>query len=427
MRAENKVPAIRFKGFSGGWEESTLQSIAEVLDGDRGHNYPNGDDFQATGHTLFLSASNVTANGFKLGVTQYISEEKSNCLGNGKLVLDDIILTSRGSVGHIAWYNAHIEQQVPFARINSGMLILRAKNHIAPSIIVQFLKSPAGKKKIDLISFGSAQPQLTKMSVSAYTVTIPSEKKEQTKIGNYFQQLDTLIAQHQQKQDKLLNLKKALLEKMFPKQGATVPEIRFKGFSGEWEETTLGDFVSNISDGDWIESNHIFEQGEYRIIQTGNLGDDGEYIDKENNAKYFHQKDFDEIKANEIFPRDILISRLAEPAGRTIILPTTGFRMVTAVDVTVIRPDNRFNSIFLKTQLNTTIVLQKVNENVSGTSHKRISRSNLEKTKLLAPQLEEQTKIGNLFQQLDTLITQHQSQLKKLNNIKQACLEKMFV
>ena len=214
---------------------------------------------------------------------------------------------------------------------------------------------------------------------------------------------------------------------MFPKQGATVPEIRFKGFSGAWEEKKLGEFVSNISDGDWIESNHIFEQGKYRIIQTGNLGADGEYIDKENNAKYFDQKDFDEIRANEIFQGDILISRLAEPAGRTIVLPNSEFRMVTAVDVTVIRPDNNFDSTFLKTQLNTTNVLRKVNENVSGTSHKRISRSNLEKTKLLAPNLDEQTKIGNLFKQLDTLLSQHQAQIKKLNNIKQACLEKMFV
>ena len=101
--------------------------------------------------------------------------------------------------------------------------------------------------------------------------------------------------------------------------------------------------------------------------------------------------------------------------------------MVTAVDVTVIRPDDGFNSTFLKTQLNTAIVLLKVSENVSGTSHKRISRSNLEKTKILAPNLDEQTKIGKIFKNLDTLLTQHQAQLKKLNNIKQACLEKMFV
>ncbi len=205
-----------------------------------------------------------------------------------------------------------------------------------------------------------------------------------------------------------------------------VPEIRFKGFSGEWEKKSLGEFVPNISDGDWIESNHIFEQGEFRIIQTGNLGVNGEYVDKRNNAKYFHQKDFDEIRANEIFPGDILISRLAEPAGRTIVLPNTGFRMVTAVDVTVIRPDDSFNSIFLKTKLNTNDVLRKVSENVSGTSHKRISRSNLEKTKLLAPALGEQTKIGNLFKQLDTLIAQHQQKHDKLLSLKKALLKKMF-
>ena len=294
-------------------------------------------------------------------------------------------------------------------------------------LLFTFFSSPPFRKYINSITHIGTISHYTIEQAKTTPIHVSEESEEQTKIGNYFQQLDTLIAQHQQKHDKLLNLKKALLEKMFPKQGATVPEIRFKGFSGAWEEKKLGEFVSNISDGDWIESNHIFEQGKYRIIQTGNLGADGEYIDKENNAKYFDQKDFDEIRANEIFQGDILISRLAEPAGRTIVLPNSEFRMVTAVDVTVIRPDNNFDSTFLKTQLNTTNVLRKVNENVSGTSHKRISRSNLEKTKLLAPNLDEQTKIGNLFKQLDTLLSQHQAQIKKLNNIKQACLEKMFV
>ena len=204
------------------------------------------------------------------------------------------------------------------------------------------------------------------------------------------------------------------------------PEIRFKGFSEDWEERSLKGITSDISDGDWIETNHIFSEGEYRIIQTGNLGL-GEYLDKSNNAKFFHQKDFDEIKANEIFPNDILISRLAEPAGRTIILPETGYRMVTAVDVTIIRPDeDSFNSIFLMTQLNSENVLQVINENVSGTSHRRISRRNLEKTKLAVPILSEQTQIGNFFKNLDSLITLHQQKYEKLGILKKAMLEKMF-
>lgn len=176
-----------------------MNEIAYVLDGDRGNNYPNRNEFQEIGHTLFLSASNVTTNGFMLDDTQYITEEKSNSMGNGKLLLDDIVLTSRGSIGHIAWYNKDIQQQIPFARINSGMLILRSKDFVIPCFVSQFLKSPLGKKQIDLISFGSAQPQLTKKDISNYVVSIPSDSNEQIKVGIFFDSLDNLITLHQRK------------------------------------------------------------------------------------------------------------------------------------------------------------------------------------------------------------------------------------
>lgn len=208
-------PEFRFDGFTDDWEQRKLNEIVNVLDGDRGNNYPNGNEFQEKGHTLFLSASNVTTNGFVFDDTQYITEEKSNSMGNGKLLLDDIVLTSRGSIGHIAWYNKAIQQQVPFARINSGMLILRSKDFIMPCFIAQFLKSPLGKKQIELISFGSAQPQLTKKDVSNYVVSIPSDINEQIKLGVFFDNLDNLITLHHRKCDKLVEVKKYMLKNMF--------------------------------------------------------------------------------------------------------------------------------------------------------------------------------------------------------------------
>ena len=205
-----------------------------------------------------------------------------------------------------------------------------------------------------------------------------------------------------------------------------IPILRFKGFNEDWEKKELKQIAPNISDGNWIESNHIHSKGEYRIIQTGNLGL-GKYLDKASSAKYFHQKDFDEVRGNEIFPGDILISRLAEPAGRTIILPSTGFRMVTAVDVTIIRPEsNTFDSTFLMTQLNSSDILKIVNQNVSGTSHRRISRRNLEITILNLPSLKEQIQIGTFFQNLDNLITLNQKKYDKLIILKKAMLAKMF-
>ncbi|THA51001.1 restriction endonuclease subunit S [Lactococcus lactis] len=204
------------------------------------------------------------------------------------------------------------------------------------------------------------------------------------------------------------------------------PQLRFEGFTDDWEERKLKDYVGPvISDGDWIEKEHIHDSGVYRIIQTGNLGL-GEFHDKSSSAKYMNEESFNILNANEIFPNDILISRLADPAGRTIILPDTKNKMVTAVDVTIIRPNKLFDSYFFITEMNSTVVLNKISKSVSGTSHKRISRRNLEMISLLIPSLEEQQKIGSFFKQLDDTIALHQRKLDLLKEQKKGFLQKMF-
>ena len=208
-------PEIRFTGFTDDWEQRKLSDIVDVLDGDRGKNYPKETDFDTNGHTLFLNASNVTTDGFSFDTNQFISEEKSDSMGNGKLIDDDIVITSRGSLGHIAWYSADIQRIVPYVRINSGMLILRKKVSINTSYLYQFMKSDKGQNQISFMSFGSAQPQLTKKGIEGLNVNYPKKSKEQAKIGEYFSNLDNLITLHQRKLEKLQNIKKAMLEKMF--------------------------------------------------------------------------------------------------------------------------------------------------------------------------------------------------------------------
>ena len=112
-----------------------------MIDGDRGKNYPTEADFEPHGHTLFLNASNVTIDGFLFDTNQFITEDKSNSMGSGKIIKDDIIITSRGSLGHIAWYNDSVQQVMSNLRINSGMLILRNKANVKTSYLHQFMKS----------------------------------------------------------------------------------------------------------------------------------------------------------------------------------------------------------------------------------------------------------------------------------------------
>ena len=210
-----RYPELRFPGFTDAWEQRKLEDLVDVLDGDRGKNYPKEVDFDVQGHTLFLNASNVTNEGFSFKTNQYITEEKSNSMGNGRLFEDDVIITSRGSLGHIAWYNQMTQCVMPHVRINSGMLILRKRVDISMSYLQQFLRSYKGQSQISFISFGSAQPQLTKKDVQKINITYPANLKEQIKIETYFSALDNLITLHQRKLDHLKLQKKALLQQMF--------------------------------------------------------------------------------------------------------------------------------------------------------------------------------------------------------------------
>ena len=206
---------------------------------------------------------------------------------------------------------------------------------------------------------------------------------------------------------------------------AKYPQLRFKGFTDPWEQRKLGNLGLNISDGDWIEKQHIFENGQYRIIQTGNIGVD-EYLDKPQNAKYFRQEDFNQLKANEIFPGDIVVCRLADPAGRAVILPNIGKQMVTSVDVAILRPSSRISFRFLVSQLNNPRNLKQVQIMASGSTRTRISRKNLEREIIQLPNINEQKKIGSFFSILNSTIALHQRKLAKLKELKQGYLQKLF-
>ena len=197
MKEDKTVPQLRFPEFTDAWKQCKLSDLVNVIDGDRGKNYPTEADFEPHGHTLFLNASNVTIDGFLFDTNQFITEEKSNSMGSGKIIKDDIIITSRGSLGHIAWYNDSVQQVMPHLRINSGMLILRNKANVKTSYLHQFMKSDKGKAQIVFMSFGSAQPQLTKKGVESFTVNYPIDTEEQIKIGAFFSKLDNTITLQQ--------------------------------------------------------------------------------------------------------------------------------------------------------------------------------------------------------------------------------------
>lgn len=155
------------------WRKVKLEEVVEIIDGDRGINYPNGSDFSGSGFCLFLNTKNVTGSNFDFSECQFITQKKDEKLRKGKLQRSDFILTTRGTIGNIAHYN----EDVPYEnmRINSGMVILRPKNNlIINNFFYLFLISEQFKNQIGTLKSGSAQPQLPIRDLKFFEIELPS-------------------------------------------------------------------------------------------------------------------------------------------------------------------------------------------------------------------------------------------------------------
>ena len=193
-----------------------------------------------------------------------------------------------------------------------------------------------------------------------------------------------------------------------------------------WEQRKLSELCEKFTDGDWIEAKDQSDSG-VRLVQTGNVGVT-EYLDKPSNKKWVSKETFERLHCEEVLPGDILISRLPEPAGRACIMPDLGAKMITAVDCTIVRISEKHSNKYLVQFLSTKDYFNEVNTALAGGTRQRISRSNLASFNVpIPPTFEEQETIGSYFEHLDHLITLHQRELEKLQNIKKSMLEKMFV
>ena len=391
MKDDKKVPQLRFPEFTDAWKQCKLSDLVNVIDGDRGKNYPTEADFEPHGHTLFLNASNVTIDGFLFDTNQFITEEKSNSMGSGKIIKDDIIITSRGSLGHIAWYNDSVQQVMPHLRINSGMLILRNKANVKTSYLHQFMKSDKGKAQIVFMSFGSAQPQLTKKGVESFTVNYPMDTEEQIKIGAFFSKLDNTITLQQRKLNSLQKLKKGLLQKMFPKNGENIPEIRFPEFSDAWKQRKFGEFVERKSDS--ALSSTSIPSVEYENVEseTGVLKKDI-YVKTE-------------FKKGVLFSdKDVLYGKL-RPYLHNWLAPS--FTGVAVGDWWVLSPKNCSKDFLYR--LLQTLTFDEIANQTSGTKMPRADWNLVSSTAFYIPSsIEEQAKIGSLFNRIDSTITLQQ-------------------
>ena len=277
-------------------------------------------------------------------------------------------------------------------------------------------------------STGTKMPRADWKLVSKTKFAVPKSVDEQAAIGAYFGYLDTLITLHQRKYEKLVNIKKSMLDKMFPQNGASVPEIRFKGFTDPWEQRKLGELIRNISTGKSVNSDEgSVETGDIGVLKTScvsydrfNPSESKPVVKSEQGlVRCFAEKD------------SVIVSRMNTPERvgacgyvskdfPNLFLPDRLWKLKFQDDV---------DAYFVYMMLVSGAYKEKITAMASGTSG---SMYNIPKDTFLNLQLEisskinEQKKIGRLLRNLDTLITLHQRKLEKLQNIKKSCLEKMF-
>jgi len=210
------------------WQECKLGDAPfEVIDGDRGTNYPKQDQFSSTGYCLFLNAKNVTTDGFEFSDCYFVSKEKDETLRKGKLQRNDIILTTRGTVGNIAFYNSRVPYE--HIRINSGMIIIRPNvNGILPEYTYQLFKFL--KRDFDVFATGSAQPQLPIRDLKEIDILLPP-LPEQRAIAAVLSCLDDKIDLLNRQNKTLEALAATLWRKMFVEDA-----------DPNWKKGKLGDF-----------------------------------------------------------------------------------------------------------------------------------------------------------------------------------------
>lgn len=411
---QRKKPSLRFKGFDNDWEQRKLGDVLVLLkDG------THGTHKDAESGPLLLSAKNI-----KDGTVHWdesdrrISEDEYNSIHtNFQLQKGDVLLTIVGSIGETA-----ILSQSKGVTFQRSVAFLRPSDEISSEFLYSEIQGQKFQKELNDRKSTSAQPGIYLGDLGAIPIEFPTSDEEQTKVGRYFRNLDHLITLHQRKLEKLQNLKKAMLEKMFPKNGAKVPEIRFKGFTNDWEQRKIADVAEIITGG--TPSTRIVEYWnppEVLWLSSGEVHK--KYITSTDTM--ISRKGYENSSATMVRENSVLIALAGQGKTRGTVainrIPLSTNQSIAAMTFSDdIDPDYVFSN------------LENRYEELRSISSGDGSRGGLNKklvgdVTIPCPTLLEQNAIGTLFRVLNELITLHQCKLEKLQNLKKAMLEKMFI
>ena len=401
MSEYNNVPKIRFKGYTDAWEQRKVTDIGKLSIGlvttMTSHYTDKG--------TLLIRNSDIKDNRFEFSDEPiYLDEEFANKNANRKHEIGDVITVHTGDVGTSAVIDKNTDKSIGFATI-----ITRPNLKIIDSYYLStFLNTEKHKKWAVSISTGDGRTNYNLGDYQKLVVPLTS-LDEQRKIANFILNLDNLITLHQRKCETLVNVKKSLLEKMFPKNSSNIPEIRFKGFTDVWEQRKLED-ITQIVMGQSPDSVNYTENSDDTVLIQGNA---------DLNNGIVVPRIWSSQITKKSYPNDIIFTVRA-PVGEIARNPY--FATIGRGVASFKGNDFLYQSLIQKKENNYW------NNISAGSTFDSINSDQLKNVIIDLPKNNlEQDKIGELFTKLDNLITLHQRKLEKLKNIKKSMLDKMFV
>ena len=390
----NKTPKIRFKGFTDPWEQRKFEDVT-FLSGEKNKNNLPFESYSVTNENGFVPQNEQFENGGTMATADkrmyYIVSKNSFAYNPARI-----------NVGSIGYYDGS-ENVI----VSSLYEVFKTSEDIDDRYLWHWFKSNNFKKLIEQYQEGGVRLYFYYDKLCMCSLPTPSIQ-EQVKIGRYFDNLDNLITLHQRKYNKLLNVKKSMLEKMFPKNGSNIPEIRFKGFTDPWEQRKLGDIVPITMGQSPDGSTYSDKPSDYILVQ-GNADLQNGWV----TPRIWTTQITKKADAGD------LIMSVRAPAGA---MGKTAYNAVIGRGVAAIKGNEFIYQLLVK--MDSDGYWKTLS---CGSTFESLNSNNIKNADVLIPNTDEQEKIGDYFANLDNLITLHQRELEKLQNIKKSMLEKMFV
>jgi len=409
---ENKTkPDIRFKGFTDDWEQRKLSEVLISLQNNTlsrvnlmsetgvAKNVHYGDVLIKFGDVLDVSKEKLPM----ISDESILKKYKASFLQNGDVIVADTAEDSSvGKCSEIIGLNDEI--------VLSGLHTIpyRPVEKFASGYLGYYLNSSAYHNQLIPLMQGIKVMSISKSAMQNTYIIYPKLEEEQAKIGQYFSQLDNLITLHQRECNQLKELKKTMLKKMFPRDGSNIPEVRFAGFTDDWEQRKLGDVTQIIMGQSPDGSTYSETPKDYILVQGNSDIKDGWVEPRLWTTQVTKKADVGD-----------LIMSVRAPAGS---MGKTAYNVVIGRGVAAIKGNEFIFQSLIKKDIEG--FWKKI---TTGSTFESLNSNDIKNSNLLVPVNEEQIKIGQYFSQLDNLITLHQRELEILKNLKKTCLKRMFI